>query len=140
MQQDPDLYALIADPLTPIARQGKGDHSGQYLLSHGVAFRRSRKSKSFHGNLFDWNLQYVELGPMTYTMIDMGGRTGGGIMKTQRTEGTSNWLTYVQVDDASAATKKARSLGAEVMREKQEVPGHGWFTVIKYPTGAPLGL
>jgi len=52
----------------------------------------------------------------------------------------SFWLTYVDVDDVKAATAKAQSLGATVMRDVTEVPGMGWFTIIVDPTGAALGL
>lgn len=46
----------------------------------------------------------------------------------------------VDVDDVKAATAKAVSLGATVMKEVTEVPGMGWFTIILDPTGAALGL
>ena len=44
------------------------------------------------------------------------------------------------VDDIVAATEKARSLGAVVMRDVTEIPGAGWLSVIVDPTGARLGL
>jgi catechol 2,3-dioxygenase-like lactoylglutathione lyase family enzyme len=41
------------------------------------------KAKSFYGELFDWKLEDVEIGPgFTYTMVRVGEGTGGGIMKT----------------------------------------------------------
>jgi len=52
----------------------------------------------------------------------------------------SMWLPYVHVDDIAAATAQARSLGAEIVRDVTEVPGYGWFSIIKDPTGAGLGL
>ena len=52
----------------------------------------------------------------------------------------SSWLAYVLVDDARAATDKARSLGAKVVKDVTEVPGMGWFSVIVNPTGAALAL
>ncbi len=100
----------------------------------------TEKSKSFYKGLFDWSMQDMDMGEMTYTMIDVGEGTGGGLMKTMCPEGTSNWLSYVHVVDVDASTGKAKALGAEVLKEKQEVPGMGWFTIIKDPTGAMLGL
>jgi predicted enzyme related to lactoylglutathione lyase len=39
-----------------------------------------------------------------------------------------------------AATKKAKSLGAKVLKEVSEVPGMGSFSVVTDPTGAMFGL
>jgi predicted enzyme related to lactoylglutathione lyase len=52
----------------------------------------------------------------------------------------SNWLSYVLVDDIEASTKKAKSLGANIIRDVMEVPGAGWLSIIADPTGAVLGL
>jgi len=52
----------------------------------------------------------------------------------------STWLAYVVVDDVKASTEKARSLGAQIMKDVTEVPGMGWFSIIVDPTGAALGL
>ncbi|HSV53867.1 MAG TPA: VOC family protein [Burkholderiaceae bacterium] len=98
-------------------------------------------SKSFYGKLFDWKLEDVPMGPdMNYTMIQVGDGTGGGMMKQMIPNAPSSWLAYVQVDDIEAATKKAASLGAQVMREVTEVMGAGWLSIIVDPTGAVLGL
>jgi hypothetical protein len=52
----------------------------------------------------------------------------------------SAWLAYVNVDNVAAATAKAKSLGATVLREVTEVPNAGSFSIIVDPTGAMLGL
>ena len=52
----------------------------------------------------------------------------------------SAWLAYVGVDDIEAATAKAKSLGAQVIREVTEVPGAGWMSIFIDPTGATLAL
>jgi hypothetical protein len=52
----------------------------------------------------------------------------------------SSWLAYVEVDDIHAATKKAHSLGANIMRDVTEVMGMGWLSILVDPTGAALGL
>jgi predicted enzyme related to lactoylglutathione lyase len=40
----------------------------------------------------------------------------------------------------TAATAKAKSLGATVMKDVTEVPNAGSFSVILDPTGAAIGL
>ncbi len=98
------------------------------------------KAKGFYSSLFDWKLEDVPMGAGPYTMIGVGDGTGGGMMRNPAPNAPSHWLAYVNVDDIDAATDKARSLGANVLQPKTEVPNAGWFTVIADPTGAPLGL
>jgi len=99
------------------------------------------KAKMFYGKLFDWKLEDVPMGDgSTYTMIGVGEGTGGGLMKSPMPDNSSMWLAYVLVDDIKAATQKARTLGANVMKDVTEVMGMGWLSIITDPTGAMLGL
>ena len=101
-----------------------------------------KKAKEFYSKLFQWQLDDVENKEVpggVYTTIKVGEGTGGGMMK-QVPNGPSGWLAYVLVDDIRAATKKAQSLGAEVMKDVTEVMGMGWLSLIKEPTGSILGL
>lgn len=98
------------------------------------------KAKSFYGKLFDWKLEDMPMHDMTYTLIRVGEGTGGGLMKNPTPGAPSSWLAYVLVDDVKAATDKARSLGASVMKDVTEVDGVGSFSLITDPTGAMLGL
>jgi len=98
------------------------------------------KAKAFYSKLFSWKLEDVEMEGQGYTMITPGDGPGGGIMKHPVPGAPSAWLVYVQVDDIAAATQKAKSLGAMVMRDVTEVKGYGWFSVITDPTGAAIAL
>ncbi len=73
-------------------------------------------------------------------MIRVGEGTGGGMMKHPMAGAPSVWLAYVLVEDVANATNRAKSLGASVIKDKTEVPGAGWFSIITDPTGAMLGL
>ena len=98
------------------------------------------KAKGFFSQLFDWKLEDMPMGDTTYTTIGVGSGVGGGIMPSPVPGVPSFWLSYVIVDDIAAATAKAKSLGATVMKDVTEVPNMGWFSVIVDPTGAHLGL
>ena len=98
------------------------------------------KAKAFYGKLFEWSLEDIPMGERTYTMINVGKGTGGGMMKQLIPGASSAWLPYVEVADILAATKKARALGATVMKDVTEVMGMGWLSIIVDPTGAMLGL
>jgi hypothetical protein len=98
------------------------------------------KAKGFYGRLFGWKLEDVPMENMTYTMIGVGEGTGGGMMKQMIPGAPSFWMAYVLVDDVAAATKKAKSLGATVMKDVTPVTDMGSFSIIVDPTGAHLGL
>jgi uncharacterized protein len=98
-------------------------------------------AKAFYQKLFQWKLQDHDMGVGgTYTIIDVGEGTGGGMMKHPMPGEPSMWLAYVNVDDVAASTAKAKSLGAKIVRDVTTVPGAGMFSIIIDPTGAALGL
>ena len=98
------------------------------------------RAKAFYRELFTWTMDDMQMGPdLTYTMIQPGEGTGGGLMKQLMPGAPSAWLAYVDVDDVKASTEKARSLGAQVLKDVSEVPQMGWFSIIADPTGAMLG-
>ncbi len=121
------------------------------------------KAKAFYGQLFSWKFEDVPMDGETYTMIKIGDSTGagtstgttgtaatgggaapsgtgGGMMKQPMPGAPSAWLAYVLVDDVNAATQKAKSLGASVVKGVTEAMGHGHFSIIVDPTGAPIAL
>ena len=99
------------------------------------------KARDFYRQLFDWQLEDMQMGPSdTYTIIKVGEGTGGGMLKNPMPGVPSFWLAYVQVDEIGAATKKAASLGAKIVKDSVEVPNMGWFSIIEDPTGAALAL
>jgi len=98
------------------------------------------KAKTFYTKLFSWQLEDMSMEDGTYTMIKVGEGTGGGMMKHPMPGAPSSWLAYVLVDDIGAATRKAKSLGATVIKDVTEVMGAGHLSIISDPTGAVLGL
>jgi predicted enzyme related to lactoylglutathione lyase len=98
------------------------------------------KAKSFYGQLFNWTLEDMPMPDGTYTVIKVGEGTGGGIMKHPIPGAPSTWLAYVSVDDINASTQKAKSLGAQMLKDVTEIPGVGWFSIFLDPTGAALAL
>lgn len=98
-------------------------------------------AKKFYQALFDWKLEDVDMGGGShYTMIGVGEGTGGGMMTHPMPGAPSAWLPYVLVDDIVAATAKAKSLGATVIRDVMQVMEAGSLSIIMDPTGAVLGF
>jgi len=50
------------------------------------------------------------------------------------------WTGYVGVDDVDASAEKAKSLGGEVRRPPDDIPGVGRFAIVADPLGAVIAL
>jgi hypothetical protein len=100
-----------------------------------------KRAREFYSKLFDWKLQDAPMpGGGTYTMIEVGTGTGGGMMTSQAPGTPPHWMAYVGVDDVRAATKKAKDLGAKVVQDVMEVGEYGTMSVITDPTGAAIAM
>jgi len=98
----------------------------------------AKKARAFYTALFDWKLKPFEVPGREYHEVDAGEGHPGGLTE-EMFEGVSGWLTYVQVDDCAKSTRKARELGAQVVRECVEIP-EGVFSVLRDPAGAQVGI
>jgi len=99
------------------------------------------RAKEFYQSLFAWKLEEMPMGGgHSYTMINVGEGTGGGMMTHPMPDAPAGWLPYVLVDDIHAATAKAKSLGATIVRDVMDVMDAGHLSIFKDPTGAVLGL
>jgi uncharacterized protein len=104
--------------------------------------RDKAKAKDFYGKLFDWKFEDVPApaGGTSYTMINVGQGTGGGMMVNPAPNIPPHWLAYVAVDDIEASTRKARELGATILQNVMQAGEYGWLSVIKDPTGAVIAM
>ena len=68
----------------------------------------------------------------TYLALEMGNGLGGGVVECETPRPL--WLPYVEVADISAATQRARELGAAILLEPREGPA-GWRSVVAAPGG-----
>lgn len=99
------------------------------------------KAKDFYGALLGWKLSDMEMGPSgTYTMIDVGEGTGGGMLAHPMQGAPTLWIPYVLVDNLAQSTERAKALGAKIIKENEAVPGRGVFTLLTDPTGGTIGL
>ncbi len=96
------------------------------------------KAKKFYKSVFDWKL--TDMKGMPYTMIDVGGGTGGGMQPKPMPEQPVAWLPYVQVDDVKKSIAKAAKAGARVVVEYMPIGENGAIGVFLDPSGAALGV
>lgn len=98
-------------------------------------------AKNFYTRLFGWKLDDAPMaGGGTYTMIQVGSGTGGGMCAAPDAESAPGWMAYVGVEDIKASTALARELGARIVVDSMAVGEFGWMSVFVDPTGATLAM
>jgi predicted enzyme related to lactoylglutathione lyase len=95
-------------------------------------------SGKFYEKLFGWKITPVP--EMNYALWEPAEGPGGGFNPLGEETKVGDVLIYVNSDDIEADLKKAKSLGATVLREKDEIPDTGWFGLFKDPTGNTIAL
>jgi uncharacterized protein len=101
-------------------------------------------AKGFYTKVFGWEAVDTP-GPNegVYTMLRVDGRDVAALYEMGEEERASlppHWSSYVSVEDADAASARARELGAEVIAEPVEVMEAGRMAVIRDPVGATVHL
>ena len=97
-----------------------------------------KAAQKFYGKVFAWKL--TEMPEMSYTMIDVGGGTGGGMQMRPMPDAPTGWMPYVQVDSVKATVGKAAKAGATVMLPYHEIGGMGAIGVFRDPQGSAIGV
>jgi predicted enzyme related to lactoylglutathione lyase len=92
-------------------------------------------ARLFYAELFGWKPEEEQTPMGPYTMFQ--GLLAG--LTKNRDAIPVGWVPYVGVDDVARATKQAKKLGAEVLRDCIAIP-EGTFSVVRDPTGGVMGL
>ncbi|MBP7148249.1 MAG: VOC family protein [Acidobacteria bacterium] len=113
-------------------------HQGLFVW-HDLMTTDPGKAASFYGSLFDWQMKDEKLGDGTYTMIMNSGRGIGGMNAHDPARGgPSHWMCHVLVGDIEATVRETKRLGGAIVLPATEIPGVGWFAVLKDPQGAHI--
>ena len=100
-------------------------------------------AKTFYAQLFGWTVNETAMGEgESYYIFQKNGADAAAMYKQgKEQEGVPpNWLSYVSVSDADAATEKAQSLGATVLSGPFDVAEHGRMTMLIDPQGAAFAV
>src|SRR5690606_812673 len=96
-------------------------------------------AQAFYGRVMGWTSATTPAAAgrdyRIFTAAD--GEAVGGVMPTP--EGAPFgpvWAVYFGVDDVDAFAKTAKSLGAQIHMEPQDIPGVGRFAFLADPQGA----
>ena len=107
------------------------------LMSHDA-----EKAKKFYADTIGWTFDAMPMPDGTYWIAKMGDKPIGGIfpMKDPALANMpEQWMAYIAVDDIDARLKKAKTAGAQIMREPFEVPNVGRIAILREPGGAMIG-
>lgn len=96
------------------------------------------KAKKFYKSLFDW--KFTDIPAMSYTMLDVGKGTGGGVTKHMMPGAPNAWLSYVQVESVKKTVAKAKKAGGTALVEYMPIGDMGAIGVLTDPMGASFGV
>jgi len=96
------------------------------------------QGSQFYAGLFGWRIQVEET--FDYVMFEAEGGPGGGFVTQGTDDSVDAVVPYVGTADLDATLAKAVSLGAEMVREKTEIPGMGCLALFRDPSGNVVGL
>ena len=98
----------------------------------------AKKAQRFYGEVFGWKFQ--EIPQMQYTLYETGENgIGGGFWNPE--PGMPRQITnYVLVNEIEPVVARVKNNGGKQIKEKTEVPGAGWFSLVSDPDGNVIGL
>jgi uncharacterized protein len=103
-----------------------------------IPTRNSQESADFYQKLFDWKMTPVP--ELNYMLWEPGVEPGGGFSPLDEIVEAGDVLIYVDSEDIEADLKKVKLLGGQIVREKTEIMGVGWFAIFKDLTGNMIAV
>ena len=114
---------------------------GSPVVHFEIGGRDVEKLINFYGSVFEWDI--LPLADQLH-IADPGsdkGIQGHLFQTTDETDSTNAVIIYVQVDDIHASLKKVESLGGEIIKPPQAIPGNAsFFAIFRDPSGNCIGL
>jgi uncharacterized protein len=109
---------------------------------HQVNTRDPEKASEFYEAVFGWDSERLDTGGADYWEWQLGGKSVGGMFRMGDDfpeEVPAHWIVYFAVEDADAATEKAKEGGAQVRVEPLDIEA-GRFAVMTDPHGAAFAV
>jgi predicted enzyme related to lactoylglutathione lyase len=95
----------------------------------------------FYPRLTNWGTQRFD---DDYMMWTQDGIPFAGLFRLNdemKARGTPpNWMPYIETSDVDGTSSKAKSLGATIIVEPNDIPGTGRIAVVRDPQGAVFGI
>jgi predicted enzyme related to lactoylglutathione lyase len=126
-----------------------GDFAGSELVNARAAFgwnelesRDPEAAKRFYGAVFGWDFVDHDMGEMTYTEWQVGGKAVGGMADVRGRvpdEIPAHWMVYFGSVDTDEAVAKIEQLGGKVMFGPIDIPA-GRFAMVSDDQGAAFAV
>ncbi|HKZ98773.1 MAG TPA: VOC family protein [Thermoplasmata archaeon] len=94
------------------------------------------RTKAFYSRVFGW--RFEDIPQMNYATFKAPTGPGGGLQKPG--EGGPMILNYLLTDEINETAKAIEANGGAVLVPKSEIPGFGWWSLFKDPTGLTMAL
>jgi predicted enzyme related to lactoylglutathione lyase len=109
-----------------------------------LAATDATRAIDFYGSLFGWDAAPQAANGGVLVRLTQRGRDVGSLYQLARPaldQGVrSHWTPYVRVEDATAASDRARALGGSVAVEPFAVEGMARIALLVDPDGAAFGI
>jgi uncharacterized protein len=125
------------------------EHKGADVVSepgatawHQVNTRDPEKATEFYKAVFGWECERLDTGGADYWEWQLEDKSVGGMFRMGDDfpeDVPAHWIVYVAVEDADAATEKAKEGGAQVRAEPIDTEA-GRFAVLTDPHGAAFAV
>lgn len=125
------------------------EHKGSEVVSepgapawHQVNTRDPDKAGEFYKAVFSWDSERLDTGGADYWEWQLDGKSVGGMFRMGDDfpdDVPAHWIVYFAVEDADAATEKAKESGAQVRAEPFDTEA-GRIAVLTDPHGAAFAV
>ena len=142
--------AIVADPQDAtfaLWQPGKSEPgAGDYQETVGawcwneLTTPEPAKAVEFYTKIGGFTENRMEMGPMTYHVLESDGKGRAGITKPMQPNVPTMWTPYVHVASTDELVARAQKLGATVHAGPMDIPDVGRFAVFSEPTAGTLGI
>ena len=106
------------------------------LVHFEIPSDNPEKARKFYEQMFDWKFNKMPGNDqMEYWLVSHKNagpnETMGGLYK--KTMGETGFTNYFSVANIDQALAKAKTLGANIVKGKEEIPTIGWFAILQDP-------
>lgn len=110
------------------------------ILWHELNTTDQKAAAAFYLKAVGWTTQAWDEN-RSYVMFAAGGRPMAGLLALGRDAGARpNWLTYIGTPDLESTVRKAKALGARILKPAEGVPAVGTWVVLQDPQGAVFAV
>jgi hypothetical protein len=109
------------------------------VVWHDLTTNDTERAAAFYGELLGWEVRSREVGGTTHRFFHAGEEGLGCLVKQDpKDRMPPHWVAYVQVDDLSAAVKRAQRGGGSAPVPRMPISDKDEFAVLRDPLGAVI--